>query len=80
MTYVYEEDLTRLKRQRNVEPMVIVQGVGDVVVIPACLPHQVSLAKIFNKEVKFPVYEIIKVLLLKPNGDTKNLLQNLFKY
>lgn len=40
-TYFNREDLEVMKRESNVEPIVIVQGVGDVVVVPACLPHQV---------------------------------------
>ncbi len=40
-TYFNRNDLEALKSERNVEPMVIVQGVGDVVVVPASMPHQV---------------------------------------
>ena len=41
VSYMNESDLSCLRRDNDIEPVVFVQGVGDVVMVPTCRPHQV---------------------------------------
>ncbi len=40
--YLEAADLETLKKTKGVCPKTIMQCLGDVVVVPGCLPHQVS--------------------------------------
>jgi len=52
-SYLTSTDLASLKKRESIEPMTILQRVGQVVVVPGCLPHQVSFNCKFHSHLFF---------------------------